>query len=377
MKIGFITGEFPPKWGGIGSHCFNLANKLAERGHLIHLITRKIHGSLPKLHDNIHIHLVNYLPIPVFFTKSVGENCINYLIKKQIDVDLVHLQYQMISVSKSLFKKIKHPIVSTFHGSWLGERKSLEYSQFKDMNINDFAVRYISKYFQIYEEIGFRNSHERITISNASASELSSYSDDISLKDFRIIPNGVDTETFYPRISQRKDNEIRLLFVGRFAARKGIYDLLKAFKIITQKRDDVKLYLVGRGKLDTDIKNVKILSNLSFDKLVETYSNSDIFVLPSYYEGQGIVLLEAMSSGLPCIATNVGGAPETVIDGENGKIIEPKDHELLAKSLLKLIEDEGLRRKYGEEGRKIALEKYDWKLIAKKTENVYKTLLDK
>lgn len=373
MKIALITGEFPPKWGGIGSHCYNLANTLADFGHEIHVVTRKIRGDNPLLNKNIFLHLVKYIPLPVIFTKSTGENCIKYFIKN-IEADVVHLQYQMISVPEKYFKKIEKPTVSTFHGSWKGEREALKHASLKEMNINDFAVKYISSYFQKYELIGIENSDEKISITNFSVNELCSYTKGISADDFHVIPNGVDTDTFSPGNREIDGDKIKILFVGRFAGRKGIYDLLKAFEIVNERRKDVELYLVGRGSLDIKMKNVRIFEGIPVKDLVTMYANSDIFVLPSYYEAQGIVLLEAMASGLPCVATNVGGIPETVIDGSNGILVEPRNPQKLAEALLMLIEDEKLRRKYGEEGRKRAVEHYDWKIIAKRTEKIYSNL---
>lgn len=369
MDIALVTGEFPPKWGGIGSHCFNLTKKLAKK-HTIHIITRKLRGGSIQVDSNIYLHNVRYLPLPVAFTKSVGKNCINYLLKN-LSVDLIHLQYQMISVPTKYFKRIETPIVSTFHGSWKGEQESLKNASIRNLNVNDIAVKYISHFYRKYETIGFDNSMERITVSNHSAEELSSYRDDISTKDFNIIPNGVDTKTFSPDNRDIDNKKIRLLFVGRFAARKGIFDLLDVFKKISKKRDDVELYLIGRGKLNVKIKNVTILSGLPFDRLVQEYANADIFVLPSYYEGQGIVLLEAMASGLPCISTEVGGVPETVINKKNGILLKPGDKATLEKTLLDLVEDEQLRKKYGNNGRKRMIKHYDWDIIAKKTERVY------
>ena len=117
---------------------------------------------------------------------------------------------------------------------------------------------------------------------------------------------------------------------------------------------------------------VTIKENVPFDELIKIYANADIFVLPSYYEAQGIVLLEAMASGLPCVATNIGGIPETVIDGKNGILVEPRNPMKLAQAILTLAEDEDLRLKYGRMGRKRVVEEYDWRKIASKTEKVYR-----
>ncbi len=374
MRIALVTGEFPPKWGGIGSHCYNLVNKLSELGCEIHVITRRIKGVVPPLNSNIHLHSLRYLPLPVLFTKSIGENALRYFLE-ELDVDILHLQYQMISIPGRFFKLVEEPVVSTFHGSWKGEGEALRYASIEELNINDLAVKYLSRFFQKYELIGMRNSDVRITVSRFSASELVSYSREFSIDDFHIIPNGVDTSLFTPQNKVGETSSVRILYVGRFAGRKGVYDLLEAFKILNSRYKGLELHLVGRGKLDVDMRNVFIHANLPFKDLVRMYASCDIFVLPSYYEAQGIVLLEAMSSGLPCVATNVGGVPETVVDGETGLLVEPRNPKALADSLGLLIVDETLRRKLGEAGRKRMIERYDWSIIARETKKIYESML--
>ena len=130
-------------------------------------------------------------------------------------------------------------------------------------------------------------------------------------------------------------------------------DLIKSVKEVLKIHDNVKLTIVGTGPLENQIKNlikelglertVKIISNVSDERLVEFYNSSDIFVLPSIVdsqgntEGLGVVLLEAMACNVPVIASNIGGIPDIVHDNINGILVPQKDILELSKTINELI----------------------------------------
>ncbi len=119
-------------------------------------------------------------------------------------------------------------------------------------------------------------------------------------------------------------------------------------------------------------KNVQFLGFVPEKTLIEVYSKSSIFVLPSYYEGFGIVLIEAMSAGLPLVSVRTGGATEVIEEGKNGYLV---DYDNMHEPLLKLLGDEKLRIRMGKESRKRVEKKYDWKKIAGDVIKVYKEVL--
>ena len=119
-------------------------------------------------------------------------------------------------------------------------------------------------------------------------------------------------------------------------------------------------------------KNVQFLGFVPEKTLIELYSKSSIFVLPSYYEGFGIVLIEAMSAGLPLVSVRTGGATEVIEEGKNGYLV---DYDNMHEPLLKLLGDEKLRIRMGKESRKRVEKKYDWKKIAGDVIKVYKEVL--
>jgi glycosyltransferase involved in cell wall biosynthesis len=104
---------------------------------------------------------------------------------------------------------------------------------------------------------------------------------------------------------------------------------------------------------------------------------SDIFVLPSLSEGAPNVIMEANSSGLPVIATEVGEIPQMILDGKTGILVKPKDVNGLVNALKRLIDDPLLAKEMGKNGRKRMEEEYDWEIVCKKIENAYQGVINR
>ncbi|PIX22536.1 MAG: glycosyl transferase family 1, partial [Deltaproteobacteria bacterium CG_4_8_14_3_um_filter_43_13] len=107
-------------------------------------------------------------------------------------------------------------------------------------------------------------------------------------------------------------------------------------------------------------------------QLINTF---DIFALPSLNEGMGRVLVEAMAMGKPIVASDIGGIPDLVKDGANGILFTPRDVDAMAEAIIKLLLDRELRRKMGNEGKKLAYPAYDASVMVRKIEGLYKDLL--
>lgn len=147
----------------------------------------------------------------------------------------------------------------------------------------------------------------------------------------------------------------RLLFVGRLAAEKGLPILFDALAILRADYPAVQLTIVGDGSeaagLRAHAPEVHFAGYQPPGKVAEWLNRSDILVLPSFAEGVPVVLMEAMASGLPVVATNVGGVSELVEDGVNGYLVPPAAPAALAARIGALIGDPHLRNRFGREGR--------------------------
>jgi glycosyltransferase involved in cell wall biosynthesis len=174
------------------------------------------------------------------------------------------------------------------------------------------------------------------------------------------------------------------MFAGTVTPRKGVLELMKAAELLNCR--DVLFLVVGNLDPDREYArkvmeyaeskkiNAKFTGFVPYEDLKALYSACDVFVLPSFEEGQGVVLLEAMASGKPLIGSNVGGIPMQIKDGWNGFLVEPGNEKQLAEKIGYLIENEEERAMMGKNSRKLAKEEFDWEKIAEKYLRVYESI---
>lgn len=178
------------------------------------------------------------------------------------------------------------------------------------------------------------------------------------------------------RIKQKN----HILFLGRLRKEKGIYELIEAAKILNSQGLSFKLTIAGDGDIErfqrvidesnlTDqIDLVGWVSGSKKDKLI---LSSDIFVLPSYFEGLPISVLEAMINRIVVVATNVGGIPDVVIDGSTGFLVESHQSTELAEVFAKLINDEFVKEQIREKAYHFACEKFETNQIINHLNSIY------
>ncbi|MEK7111595.1 MAG: glycosyltransferase family 4 protein, partial [Patescibacteria group bacterium] len=214
--------------------------------------------------------------------------------------------------------------------------------------------------------------------------ELRKHAKVLGARNVEVIQNGVDTDLFKPAskgLTLRPQGEtlLNILFVGRLELQKNLKVFIKAVSKISkglalpkQGQALINVKFVGSGSQKEELVklavklgvNLKVTDQIPNEKLPETYRQADIFVLPSLAEGHPKALLEAMSCGLACIASNIPGINEIIVDGKNGLLVNLTE-EGLAEGLKRLIGDSGLRQRLGISARKTVLEKFDKKLLMK------------
>jgi glycosyltransferase involved in cell wall biosynthesis len=189
-----------------------------------------------------------------------------------------------------------------------------------------------------------------------------------------VIPNGVDAMTFYPASkSIARSGPVRLLFVGRVVFQKGLDVLLRALAALP-KQLDYQLEIIGDGSeraaLAIEAARLGLAPRITFagwcDRAViaERYRQADLFVFPSRDEGMPNVVLEAMASGLPIVATAIAGNEDLVRECENGHLVPPEDHAALAAVLARLIRESETRQTMGRASRAIVEREYTWARVA-------------
>jgi len=366
MKLALVSSEYPPyHWGGVGSASHALANQLALRGHDVHVFTRK--HSMPPVqnHENIRIHMVRWLKLPMAFALSFGKNAVP-MVNTEGGFDAVIIFGNMTLLRKEDYGALKFPCFTKMCGTWAGERSALKFGDISLSSVsgaNDLAVLKISARYDIYEDHALRYSDAVVVECEneirAINDRMEKYGDGLKKEWAGSSDPGIvgflgkrgnvikqvqlpDMGNFSPA---KRDPAVRagyvgekdrlLLFVGRLAARKNVMEAARIFGRYLERHPDDRLMFIGKGNQKARLaafmkkqgleKKVHILQDLGFAELAVHYSNADAFIFPSLWEGFGLVLLEALASGLPVVSRPVGGAPEVIVPGRNGFIYEKEE----------------------------------------------------
>ena len=208
------------------------------------------------------------------------------------------------------------------------------------------------------------------------------------IRDIEVVPFGVDIEMF--NYSRRQDkSEIVVGTAKSLKPKYGIDILIRAFGILKSGHENIKLKIAGGGRYEEEYKDLThklgLDDSIDFLALIEhsllpgLFKYFDIFAMPSVYDDEsfGVAALEAAATGLPVVATKVGGVPEVVEDGRTGFLVERRDSKKLAEALEKLTVNRELRLKMGKAGRELVESKYDWSMNLQAMNALYeKTLAD-
>jgi glycosyltransferase involved in cell wall biosynthesis len=202
----------------------------------------------------------------------------------------------------------------------------------------------------------------------------------------RVIPFGVDTDAFSPPANARADDKsLTIGVVKTLRPHYGIRELILAFRRIADAFPDARLVIVGGGEQYADLqalvislgmeRRITLAGPVGHEQIPKCLHGFDLFVVPSLSESFGVAAIEASATGLPVIASRVGGLPEVVLDGETGLLIPPGDVDALADAMSRLLGDPVLRAQMGQAGRQFVLEHYRWQDNARLMERLYSDVL--
>jgi glycosyltransferase involved in cell wall biosynthesis len=201
-----------------------------------------------------------------------------------------------------------------------------------------------------------------------------------------VIPFGIDTDRFRPAHGARRPGPVRIGFVKwGLGAKYGPDVLVEALSLLPADAD-YEVTIVGDGDLRPTLEarvgelnladKVRFAGRLPNTEVASLLSELDVFAMPSRREEWGVAAAEASASGLPVVATNVGGIPEILADGETGILVPPEDPAALARALERLIADPGLRSRLGAAGRRRIEELYRWDRCVDRMELVYRRVVE-
>ncbi|RLC30012.1 MAG: glycosyltransferase family 1 protein, partial [Deltaproteobacteria bacterium] len=199
---------------------------------------------------------------------------------------------------------------------------------------------------------------------------------------FSVIPNGINTELFYPIPEIKREPNRIIVTNSADTPLKGLYHLLRAVASIASHRD-VSLTVIGKPKENGGIERlvrklgigrlITFTGRVSNEEFVRHYARATVAVVPSVYEGFGLPAGEAMACRVPVISTSGGALPEVV--GDAGIIVPPENPDALAQAIVKIFDNPGLARELGQKGYERVHRHFTWEKAARKTAEVYREVI--
>jgi len=390
MKICMLAPEFLPNWGGVGTYIVELVKHLPDDFEVIVLTPDRGEVDTKPLRKNLRI-IKTYKAYDTFFYNAKFQYAclkrVPELVKKE-SIDVIHSHTAHMPDLLLTFRKLNAPTVTTIHSTIKLQRKGTRAStaSFLNTEFSEKMSYMLYPLLRLSEEFYFSGKKNYITVSNWMKNYLEQ---EYNLKGVRVIYNAVDTDFFRKRtdfkhIDLNEYNKPIVFYCGRLIGLKGIGVLIESMPDVLSEHKDVLFLFAGRGNqayyekllrnLKIPLKNYKFLGHVDYDRLVEYYSISNVFVLPSFHENLPTSVLEAMACELPCIATNVGGVPEIVQNNVNGLLIPPGDVKQLSNKINHLLNNQEECRTMGKKARETVVKRFSWKNNIKRIVDLYESL---
>ena len=372
MKIALVSPYDYAYPGGVNNHIACLEERFTRMGHEVKIIAP---SSNPKKGSENAIFIGK--PVPIRASGSVvrcpvsPKLLFSDRIKKMLEqekFDIVHIHEPMMPALaiSVLHHSSKELVVGTFHAT---RSNSWGYTMWKPL---------LKKWMAKLEG--------KIAVSKAALGFIDRYFPG----DYRIIPNGIDLQRFSDKVApieKYRDGKLNILFVGRLEKRKGFKYLLGAYGRVKKEFPQCRLIVVSPpGRLCDKHEKIAVrrgLSDVVFAGYVSDedlpcyYNTADMFCAPATgWESFGMVLLEAMATGKPIVASDIPGYAGLISRGVEGLLVKPRDEKTLAGAILTLLKDKPMREKMGQCGKKKAQD-YSWDVVAQKVMDYYQYLLQK
>jgi glycosyltransferase involved in cell wall biosynthesis len=373
MRLAFIAPEFLPTWGGLGPYSVELIKNLCKHTIDIHLLTPRrgknydVQRVLDYFTHGITIHTVStandYFFYNIKFQLALAGRFFN--LHRIHHFDIVHVS-NLVNMPDFFLKILSAPIptVTTVH-STLRSQSHIEGITKLRGDSRGVTEKLTARFYpllQCLEQLYLRKSSHLIAVSEW----VTQFLPDKLRNTTTIIHNGVDINRFSPEHRNAVGHfplieEIKkpiVLYTGRLLALKGLGVLVQSMKRVLKNRK-AHFVIAGTGDIsrwkrmlsDVPVDCYTFLGYVDYERINYLYAYADIFVLPSLTESFPLVLLEAMASGVPVIASRVGGVPEMIEHLSNGVLVEPRNPHALADSIELLLDKPALRKKLSKKAR--------------------------
>ncbi len=377
MNIAMFSDTFYPRVEGVVITLLNFTQLLSEKGHKVRLYVPNYENIKEReFHKNISIErytsfkLKSYpdfriaIPVSLKIRESI----------QRFDPEVIHIHtLGPLGIAGIRYaKKYKIPLIGTYHAYLPDFLVCIS----PDKKINKSDKKYMSKEIVWKLSNYFYNKCDLVTAPSESMKE------ELKKKGLRtkviFLSNGLKLDSFLPK--EKYSRKAKLLHVGRISFEKNIDIVIKSISILREEFPDIKLDIIGDGpalkslrlmtkKLDLE-RNVHFLGCIEHGKLNMLYKEYDIFITASTIETQGVVILEAMASGLPIVGVRRLAINDLVKNDINGYVAEPFDEKGMAEKIKILYKNRDLREAFGRKSTELVKE-HDVKDIIEKLERLY------
>jgi glycosyltransferase involved in cell wall biosynthesis len=407
LRVALLSYRGKPHCGGQGVYVRHLSSALIKLGHHV-----EVYGGqpYPEIDDDIELHKLRSLDIyneqhpmrfPALFElddwTDVAETlsfCVgNFpepmafslraaraLRQRTGDFDLIHdnqtLGWGLLDIQKNF------PVLSTIHHPITVDRR-LEIDHARTLWERIGKRRWYA-FTRMQTQVAKRMVRV-LTVSENSKADISA-DHQVPIERIHVVPVGVDIDFFRPMDNIARIPGRLITTASADVALKGLRYLLEAVAKLRTERD-IELVIIGKPKDNSHASNtlrelglsdcVSFVSGVSDQRIVDLYSESELAVVPSLYEGFSLPSIEAMSCGVPLVATTGGALPEvTGADNETCFSVIPGDSEALARRIASALDDPEARARIGAAGRKRVTQRWSWRHTAESTVEQYRALLD-
>lgn len=377
MKIAFLTTKYPPVVGGGESHIGLVAEYMHRLGHEVHVITSHVLNRQTKDYPYVIHEIDGFSDTTISF--AVASLISTILLDEACDVlHIVNYEalfyYQLLKIQDADTKVV----FSSYNTPLPGERI---FGGFNDYNLEKLNVQSLLRQVRIdrfiANSMAFMNGLQAVGV---PVSKITS------------IPSAIDLSIFKPGDDSYKNKlankKISLLCTSRFVSRKGIEYLINALEYLPE---NYHLNLTGSGSIHDKKTHAELLAEVekyksrislsderkSVESLVELYQSSDIFVMPSKYEGFGLAALESMACHIPVVTTDVQGLREFVKHERTGLTVEYGNSLQLAEAIMRIANDTDLRQNLVINASRMVHEFYDTIPTIEAYEKLYISICDK
>jgi glycosyltransferase involved in cell wall biosynthesis len=383
MRVLILNYEYPPLGGGAGIVTRHIAERLADTGHIVHVVTTwfpgesevsvegnlsiiRLHSARKKTYKSNPLEMLSWIKYAMRYFRQMNN-------EPSFDICLANFTIPGGWVARYLWRKWELPYVILSHGHdipWFAPKQMFFWHLLCFKIIKNILLE--SKYNVLLTQ-------ELKNMADTFIGAKLSYKN-------KVIPNGLLVEHCRTGFDT-PDKPMHILFVGRMVEQKDPLSFLKACKSLNDMNLNLHFTMIGDGPLKEDIekmtlkwgiKNIDILGKVSHYKVLEVYESAHVLVLPSREEAMSMVLLEAVSRGLYTITTPSGGSKQIITPGVNGEIIEYDNVSQIVEAVNKFYYTKYLTGyQYPEYIVNELYSKYNWNTVVEKYLELFKAITQK